>query len=43
MGTDEWLEGEVSLPSGKGSTLEGSGTGHPDLHNECLSVAQNIV
>jgi hypothetical protein len=43
MGTDEWLEGEVSFLSGKGSALEGSDTGYTDIHNECIPVAQNIV
>jgi hypothetical protein len=43
MGTDEWLEGEVSFLSRKGSALEGSDTSHPNIHNECVPIAQNTV
>jgi hypothetical protein len=43
MGAYEWLEREVFVPSRKGGTFEGSGTGHPDIHHECVSAAQNVV
>ena len=43
MGAYEWLEREISFTSKKGSPLEGRDTGYPDIHDECIPIAKNIV